>query len=32
MTFPNLISIILLSTALKSMTKDYFSQDPDPFQ
>ena len=32
MTFPNLISIILLSTALKSMTKDYFSQDPDPIQ
>ena len=30
MTFPNLISIILLSTALKSMTKDYFSQDHDP--
>jgi AGCS family alanine or glycine:cation symporter len=32
MTFPNLISIILLSTALKSMTKDYFSQDHDSFQ
>ena len=30
MTFPNLISIILLSTALKSMTKNYFSQDHDP--
>ena len=29
MTFPNLISIILLSTALKSMTKDYFSQNHD---
>ena len=25
MTFPNLISIILLSTALKKMTKEYFS-------
>lgn len=27
MTFPNLLSIILLSTALKKMTKKYFSQD-----
>ena len=27
MTFPNLISIVLLTTGLKGMTKDYFSQE-----
>lgn len=32
MTFPNLIAIILLSTKLKSMTKDYFSIDHKPFK
>ena len=32
MTFPNLISIVLLTTALKGMTKDYFSQEHTPYQ
>ena len=32
MTFPNLISIIFLSTALKVMTKDYFSREHIPFK
>lgn len=32
MTFPNLISIILLSGALKVMTKDYFSQKHVPYK
>jgi AGCS family alanine or glycine:cation symporter len=32
MTFPNLISIIFLSTALKVMTKDYFSREHVPFK
>jgi len=32
MTFPNLISIILLTGALKGMTKDYFSQEHVPYQ
>ena len=27
MTFPNLISIIMLSGVLKKMTKDYFEMD-----
>lgn len=31
MTFPNLLSIILLSTALKKLTKDYFAQDHVPY-
>ncbi|MDP6570121.1 MAG: amino acid carrier protein [Candidatus Marinimicrobia bacterium] len=31
MTFPNLISIIFLATALKKMTKDYFSEDHQPY-
>jgi len=26
MTFPNLISIIILSTSLRKMTKEYFSK------
>jgi len=30
MTFPNLIAIIFLSTSLKKMTRDYFSQDHVP--
>jgi len=30
MTFPNLISIILLTGVLKKMTKEYFSQDHAP--
>ena len=30
MTFPNLIAIIFLSTTLKKMTRDYFSQDHVP--
>jgi AGCS family alanine or glycine:cation symporter len=32
MTFPNLISIILLSTALKKMTRKYFSIDHQPYE
>tara|TARA_A100001037_G_C15123555_1_gene625052 strand:- start:461 stop:2038 length:1578 start_codon:yes stop_codon:yes gene_type:complete len=32
MTFPNLISIVLLTGALKTMTKDYFSQEHVPYQ
>jgi len=32
MTFPNLISIVLLTGALKGMTKDYFSQEHAPYQ
>jgi len=32
MTFPNLISIVLLTGALKGMTKDYFSQEHVPYQ
>ncbi len=32
MTFPNLLSIILLSTALKKMTKEYFSIDHKPYK
>jgi AGCS family alanine or glycine:cation symporter len=32
MTFPNLISIILLTGALKTMTKEYFSQEHVPYQ
>jgi AGCS family alanine or glycine:cation symporter len=32
MTFPNLVSIILLSTALKAMTKEYFSQEHVPYK
>ncbi|MEE1574416.1 MAG: alanine:cation symporter family protein, partial [Candidatus Neomarinimicrobiota bacterium] len=32
MTFPNLISIIFLSTALKVMTKDYFSKEHVPYK
>ena len=31
MTFPNLISIILLSGALRKMTKDYFAVNHKPF-
>ena len=31
MTFPNLLSIILLSTALRKMTKDYFSKNHVPY-
>ncbi len=30
MTFPNLIAIILLSTKLKQMTKEYFAKDHQP--
>ncbi len=30
MTFPNLLSIILLSTVLKKMTKEYFSREQIP--
>ena len=30
MTFPNLIAIIFLSTSLKKMTRDYFSQEHAP--
>jgi len=32
MTFPNLIAIIFLSTALKKMTQTYFSQKHTPYQ
>ena len=32
MTFPNLISIVLLTGALKGMTKDYFSKEHVPYQ
>jgi len=32
MTFPNLLSIILLSTALKKMTKKYFSVEHKPYK
>lgn len=32
MTFPNLISIIFLSTALRAMTKDYFSKEHTPYK
>ena len=32
MTFPNLISIVLLTGALKGMTKDYFKQDHVPYK
>ena len=32
MTFPNLIAIIFLSTSLKKMTRDYFSQDHVPIK
>lgn len=32
MTFPNLIAIILLSTSLKKMTKEYFSQEHVPYK
>ncbi len=32
MTFPNLISIIFLSTVLKKMMKKYFSQEHIPYQ
>ncbi len=32
MTFPNLISIVLLTTALKGMTKDYFSLEHVPYK
>ena len=32
MTFPNLISIVLLTGALKTMTKDYFSKEHVPYQ
>ena len=32
MTFPNLVSIVLLTGALKGMTKDYFKQDHVPYQ
>ncbi len=31
MTFPNLLAIILLSTKLKKMTKEYFSIDHQPY-
>ncbi len=31
MTFPNLISIILLTGALRKMTKNYFAQDHQPY-
>jgi AGCS family alanine or glycine:cation symporter len=31
MTFPNLLSIILLSTALRKMTKEYFSKNHVPY-
>ena len=32
MTFPNLISIILLTGVLKKMTKEYFSKEYEPFK
>jgi len=32
MTFPNLISIVLLTTALKGMTKKYFAEEHVPYQ
>ena len=32
MTFPNLISIILLSVSLKKMTKEYFSMEHKPYK
>ena len=32
MTFPNLISIILLSVSLKKMTKEYFSVEHKPYK
>ena len=32
MTFPNLIAIVFLSSGLKNMTRDYFSQDHVPFK
>ena len=32
MTFPNLISIVLLTGALKGMTKNYFKQDHVPYK
>jgi len=32
MTFPNLISIVLLTGALKGMTKEYFSKEHVPYQ
>jgi len=32
MTFPNLISLVLLSTQLKRMTRNYFSQDHQPYR
>jgi len=32
MTFPNLISIVLLTAALKKMTKEYFSQEHVPYK
>ena len=32
MTFPNLISIVLLTGALKGMTKEYFSESHVPHQ
>jgi len=32
MTFPNLISILLLTGALKKMTKEYFSQNHVPYK
>ena len=32
MTFPNLIAIIFLSSSLKKMTRDYFSQDHVPIK
>ena len=32
MTFPNLISIILLSGVLKKMTKDYFEMDHQTYK
>ncbi len=32
MTFPNLISIVLLTGALKTMTKDYFAVEHVPYK
>jgi AGCS family alanine or glycine:cation symporter len=31
MTFPNLLSIILLSTALRKYTKEYFSKEHETY-
>tara|TARA_Y100001970_G_C13562030_1_gene521998 strand:+ start:129 stop:410 length:282 start_codon:yes stop_codon:yes gene_type:complete len=32
MTFPNLISIVLLTGVLKTMTKDYFAKEHAPYK